>query len=171
MHCIRMLTTATVWLGLLNPAFALGDCATPDEAMALKSTMLQQQLMVAGLACHETVSYRDFLQFHGGELQGSDMVLKAFFERREGRQGDAAYDAYRISATKLAALNQSWNGAAFCAAAAQLFEFSLKGQTSLDAVVAAAPSMPGLAIACRNDSDPRKTARLARATPLELTPH
>ena len=50
-----MLKTASATIALLalaNPALA-ASCASPSEAAALRTAVIQQELMVAALQCHE----------------------------------------------------------------------------------------------------------------------
>jgi hypothetical protein len=126
-----MFKTATATLALLalaNPALAAA-CATPNEAAALRTAVIQQELMVAALQCHETAAYNRFVIGYQGELQTSDAILKSFFVRRGGEHGEAGYDTFKTKAANLSALEQARNGQAFCADAHALFAaaFANKG--------------------------------------------
>ncbi len=154
MRFVRTVLVTIIWLAMLNPAMALGECVTPSQAMALKTALVRQQLMVAGVACHETTLYDLFLKAHDAELKDSDDTLQAFFRQHGGN-----YDTYRADATRLAVMGQSWNAGAFCTASGQLFSMALHSSASLIGMIASAPALPGLAIACkREDSIPPTTA-------------
>ena len=97
---------------LINPALAAG-CASPNEAAALRTAVLQQELMVAALQCHEADAYNRFVMSYRGELQTSDAILKSFFVRRGGEHGEAGYDTFKTKAANLSALEQARHGGAF----------------------------------------------------------
>ena len=130
-----MLKTAAVTLLALNvslacPALAAG-CASPGDAAALKTAVMQQELMVAALQCHEASAYNRFVMSYRGELQASDAALKAFFVRRGGEHGEAGYDTFKTKAANLSALEQARNTRAFCADARALFTAAQANQGSL----------------------------------------
>ncbi|HVW74377.1 MAG TPA: hypothetical protein VHC39_12105 [Rhizomicrobium sp.] len=128
-------TSATIALfalsvSLADPAMAAG-CASPAEAAALKTAVMQQELMVAALQCHESGAYNRFVVAYRPELQDSDAALKAFFVRRGGEHGEAGYDAFKTKAANLSALEQARDAHAFCADAHALFEAALANRGSL----------------------------------------
>lgn len=128
-----MLKTACATIALLalsNPALA-ASCASPVDAAALKTAVMQQELMVAALQCHETGAYNRFVMTYRPELQSSDATLKAFFVRRGGEHGEAGYDAFKTKAANLSALEQARDARAFCADAHALFAAALSNQGSL----------------------------------------
>jgi hypothetical protein len=139
-----MLKTTTAAIALLalanpvlsDPALAAG-CATPNEAAALKTAVIQQELMVAALQCHETSAYNRFVMAYRGELQTSDATLKSFFVRRGGEHGEAGYDSFKTKAANLSALEQARNAAAFCADAHALFAAAFAHQGNLMSFVEA----------------------------------
>ncbi|HWU55766.1 MAG TPA: hypothetical protein VN175_09705 [Rhizomicrobium sp.] len=115
---------------LINPALAAG-CAAPNEAAALRTAVIQQEMMVAALQCHETEAYNRFVTAYRGELQTSDAVLKAFFVRRGGEHGEAGYDSFKTKAANLSALEQARDAPAFCADAHALFAAAFANRGSL----------------------------------------
>jgi hypothetical protein len=128
-----MLKTACASIALLalaNPALA-ASCASPADAAALKTAVMQQELMVAALQCHEAAAYNRFVMSYRGELQSSDAALKAFFVRRGGEHGEAGYDTFKTKAANLSALEQARDSRAFCADAHALFGAALSNQGSL----------------------------------------
>jgi hypothetical protein len=114
-------------LALANPALAAG-CATPSEAAALKTAVIQQELMVAALQCHETKAYNRFVMTYRDALQSSDATLKTFFIRRGG---EAGYDTFKTKAANLSALEQARNAPAFCADAHALYAAAFNHQGNL----------------------------------------
>jgi hypothetical protein len=114
-----------------NPALAAGSCATQSDASALKTAVMQQELMVAAFQCRETNAYNRFVTTFRGELQTSDAALKAFFIRRGGEHGEAGYDSFKTKAANLSALEQARNSAAFCADAHALYAAAFAHQGSL----------------------------------------
>jgi len=124
-------------LALANPALAAGGCATPTDASALKTAVMQQELMVAAFQCHEADAYNRFVSTYRSELQTSDAALKAFFIRRGGEHGEAGYDSFKTKAANLSALEQARNSAAFCADAHALYAAAFAHQGSLMSFVEA----------------------------------
>jgi hypothetical protein len=132
-----MLKTACASIALLalnvslaNPALA-ASCASPSDAAALKTAVMQQELMVAALQCHEAGAYNRFVMSYRPELQSSDATLKAFFVRRGGEHGEAGYDTFKTKAANLSALEEARNARTFCADAHALFAAALSNQGSL----------------------------------------
>lgn len=107
-------------IALTGPALAAG-CASQADASALKTAVLQQELMVAALQCREAAAYNRFVVAYRGELQSSDAALKAFFVRRGGEHGESGYDTFKTKAANLSALEQARDAKAFCADARALF--------------------------------------------------
>src|SRR5882724_699290 len=130
---MTMLKTACATIALLalsNPALA-ANCASPSDAAALKTAVMQQELMVAALQCHEAAAYNRFVMTYRPELQSSDATLKAFFVRRGGEHGEAGYDTFKTKAANLSALEQARDSRAFCTDAHALFVEALSHQATL----------------------------------------
>jgi hypothetical protein len=127
---LKTTCAAIALMALSNPALAVG-CATPTDAAALKTAVMQQGLMVAALQCHEAAAYNRFVMTYRGELQSSDAALKAFFVRRGGEHGEAGYDTFKTKAANLSALEQARDARSFCADAHALFAAALSNPGSL----------------------------------------
>jgi hypothetical protein len=148
---------AIALLALANPAFAASGCASATDTAALKTAVIQQELMVAAFQCRETGAYNHFVSTYRTELQSSDAALKSFFIRRGGEHGEAGYDTFKTKAANLSALEQARNSAAFCADAHALFDAAFAHQGSLmsfvetrtanigNICVESRPAAPGLA--------------------------
>jgi hypothetical protein len=134
-------------LALANPAWAAG-CASPADASALKTAVMQQELMVAALQCHEASAYNRFVVAYRPELQSSDATLKAFFVRRGGEHGEAGYDTFKTKAANLSALEQARDARSFCADAHALFTGVLAHRGSLMSFVDTKSGDTGLGNIC-----------------------
>ena len=164
MKSVRMAMAALALCGMMSPALAGANCATPEEAQALKAAAVQQQLMVAAFMCRDRDAYNRFVMTYQGELQGSDAMLKAYFVR-QGRHGEADYDSYKTRAANLSALDQARDAGAFCALAGELFAAALESRAPLDALIAAAPPAPGVLDVCVERPMDRGSLHMAQAGP------
>jgi hypothetical protein len=151
---------------LIGSAWAAG-CASPEEASALKTAVLQQELMVAALQCHESGAYNRFVNTYRPELQTSDGTLKTFFVRRGGEHGEAGYDTFKTKAANLSALEQARNSGAFCADAHVLFQAALAYRGSLMSFVDAHSGAADIGNIC---IESRPAPVLARAIEKPATP-
>lgn len=154
-------------LSLGEPALAAG-CASPVEAAALKTAVMQQELMVAALQCHEAGAYNRFVMAYRPELQDSDAALKAFFVRRGGEHGEAGYDAFKTKAANLSALEQARDSSAFCADAHALFQAAFANRGSLMSFVESRPADIGNV--CVESRPSPLAVRSADARPVIVTP-
>ena len=59
------------------PAWASPACERPEDAAAIHTAALQQELMVAAFLCHDIPAYNDFVLSHRSALQDSDRALMA----------------------------------------------------------------------------------------------
>lgn len=167
-------TSATIALlglsvTLADPALAAG-CASPAEAAALKTAVMQQELMVAALQCHETAAYNRFVIAYRPELQESDAALKVFFVRRGGEHGEAGYDTFKTKAANLSALEQARNAGAFCADAHVLFQAALANRGSLMSFVESRASATDIANVCVESRPEPLAVRSADAKPVIVAP-
>jgi hypothetical protein len=89
---------------------------------ALKTAAVQQELMVAGLACNAGAAYNRFVLADQPQLQKSDADLMTYFRNRDGTE--AGYDSYKTKLANLAAGRSSADGGRFCAATARVFQAS-----------------------------------------------
>ena len=150
---MKLVIAATVGIAccaLFNPAMGAESCVSRGDAAALKTAAVQQQLMVAAFMCRDASAYNGFVRTYQTDLQESDATLKAYFVRRLGRRGEAAYDSYKTKAANLAGLSQARNSEAFCGATDRLFAQALNSRMSLSSFVEDAPSPPGFSKVCVN---------------------
>jgi hypothetical protein len=154
-------------LALAHPALAAG-CASPADASALKTAVMQQELMVAALQCHEASAYNRFVTAYRGELQSSDATLKAFFVRRGGEHGEAGYDTFKTKAANLSALEQARDARSFCADAHALFTGVLAHRGSLMSFVDAKSGDTGLGNICIESKPQPVMAKADVKPPVEV---
>jgi hypothetical protein len=123
-------------LSLLSAsAQAASLCTSPDEMAALRTAAVQQELMVAGLTCQASDAYNRFVLAYRPELQKSDADLKAYFLRREGARGEAAYDTFKTKLANLSSFSDVTNGN-YCANTRAAFALALERHQSLASFVA-----------------------------------
>jgi hypothetical protein len=161
--------SVTLSVTLTDPALAAG-CASPAEAAALKTAVMQQELMVAALQCRETSAYNRFVIAYRPELQASDAALKAFFVRRGGEHGEAGYDTFKTKAANLSALEQARNASAFCADAHVLFQAALANRGSLMSFVESRDSATDIGNICVESRPVPLPVRSADARPVVVAP-
>ena len=110
-------------------------CAKPQEATALRVSALRQQLMVAALACHEAGAFNRFVTAYQDAFEDSDRTLMSFFVRKDGGDGDAAYNSYKTRQANDASL-RSLHDPMFCGEAASVFHAALSRDLPLAELVA-----------------------------------
>lgn len=145
---LKYASASIALLALSNPALAASSCANPTEAAALKTAVLQQELMVAALQCREAGAYNRFVNTFRPELQSSDAALKAFFVRRGGEHGEAGYDAFKTKAANLSALENARDAGSFCADAHALFQAAMAHRGTLMSFVNARAGTADLGNVC-----------------------
>ncbi|MDR3526748.1 MAG: hypothetical protein P4L57_05670 [Rhizomicrobium sp.] len=84
---------------LAGQAGAAGICALPQDAVAMQTAALQQEMMVAAFECHDVASYNNFVLSHQTALQQADAALLAYFTRVSPQ---TAFDDYNFYKTELA---------------------------------------------------------------------
>jgi hypothetical protein len=137
-------------VAMIGQSFAADVCAKPDEAMALKTAAMQQELMVAALSCDDIGAYNRFVISHQRELQESDATLLNYFQRASARGGADNYNAYKTALANDFSLASLRGRQAFCYAADTAFGDAFNARDpSLASFVSAQPvSQPGDYQAC-----------------------
>ncbi|HEY1630400.1 MAG TPA: hypothetical protein VGF56_03755 [Rhizomicrobium sp.] len=135
MH-IKPIVVAFATLAMTGQTLAADMCARPNEAMALKTAAVQQELMVAALTCGDAGAYNSFVLSHRHELQRSDAELQSYFQRT--RSGDDGYNAYKTALANDSSLASLHGQRAFCAQAEAAF-YDAYNTRSLESFVAARP--------------------------------
>lgn len=135
MRCWKSVSAALISASLLGTtAVQAAPCTTSGEWAALRSAAVQQELMVAGLTCQAIGSYNRFVIAYRGELQASDADLKAYFIKRQGARGEAAYDTFKTKLANLSSLSEISNTSGFCAS--MRMAFNQVGRSNLAEFVA-----------------------------------
>ena len=140
---MRKLYAAATVLAMV-PVSSWAGCASPGDAVALKTAGLQQQLMVAALTCNDIALYNRFVISYRAQLQQSDQTLQTYF-RHEG--GIADYHAYKTHLANQSSLD-SLHDPDYCAKANVSFQEALdSGKSRLAEIVAdrAIPEYEGVA--------------------------
>lgn len=78
---------------------AWASCDRPQDAMAVQTAALQQEMMVAALMCRDVSAYNNFVISHQAALQDSDRALMSFFQQVSPQ---TAFDDYNFYKTELA---------------------------------------------------------------------
>lgn len=124
-----------LWAVLAVPALAAGHCDSAEEAAALHTAALQQEMMVAAFQCADVAAYNDFVLSHRADLQQADRALMAYFQRTATNP----FDAYNLYKTELANASslRFVQDRAFCARVNA--DFRAAAGRPLDAVLSAIP--------------------------------
>ena len=89
---------------LSDDARAAAICARPEDAAAVHTAAVQQEMMVAAFTCHDVSSYNRFVLSHQHELQESDKALMNFFLQGDADTGEASYDLYKTELANASSL-------------------------------------------------------------------
>ncbi len=105
---------------MMGQSWAAGVCTRAEDAMALKTAALQQELMVAALYCNDVAPYNRFVTSYQHELQASDATLMHYFTHGHG--GASAYHAYKTNLANDFSLSGLHGMQAFCSNANTSFD-------------------------------------------------
>ena len=101
-------------------------CAKAEEVFPVDTALIQQELMVAALTCHEVERFNSFQRGYGPELRETDARLARMFSRLYGkRRGEAAYHAFKTKAANDAEMRSIHDNPAYCAEAGALLSAAL----------------------------------------------
>jgi len=123
---------------LVGNALAAPYCTRPQDAMAVQTAAVQQEMMVAALMCHDVAAYNHFVLSHRPELQDSDKALMDFFTQGNAQTG---FDDYNLFKTELANASslRSVSDRQFCRRANADFEVALGRDESLAQLLSELP--------------------------------
>ncbi len=144
----RKICAAAIAFSLVSGSAWADDCVNAQDASALKTADLQQELMVAALTCNDIALYNRFVISYRSQLQQSDRSLESYFQRVHAQTGEADYHAYKTRLANQSSLD-SLHDPQYCAKANTAFDEALENdRTLLSDVVAhrAIPDGMGLAI-------------------------
>jgi hypothetical protein len=119
-------------------------CVKAEEVFPIDTALIQQELMVAALTCHEVERFNAFQTGYGRELRDTDSRLAHVFHRLYGARGEAAYHAFKTKAANEAEMRSIHNNPGYCAEAGALFSAALVPmRPSLVTFVSASQSVIG----------------------------
>jgi len=147
-HQMNIAKTAISLLALaaMTAQASAADLCNAQSAAALKTAVIQQELMVAGFTCGAMSQYNRFVADFQPALQKSDADLKAYFRSRDHGK-EAGYDSYKTKAANLSAYRSATEGARYCDATASAFAAASRSPT-LNDFVAKEPLMISVPEAC-----------------------
>lgn len=107
---------------LLTTAAQAEMCARPNEERALRTRVLQSDMLVAALTCGEQARYNAVVTRFQDALGRRGHDLKGLFKRVYGRGGVAHLDRFVTALANESAQRQVADASGFCARAAEMFD-------------------------------------------------
>lgn len=119
----RTLTALAAAIALLIASEALADrCARPNEEQALRTRVLQSEMMVAALSCGERARYNAVVHRLQDQLSQRGRDLKGLFKRVYGRDGISSLDRFVTALANDASQRSLADAGRFCTEAAAMFD-------------------------------------------------
>jgi hypothetical protein len=135
-------------------------CIPASDLVALRTSALRQQLMVAALQCNRVDQFNHFIRSYDGALRTSDAVLLNFFKKRNAITGTADYNSFKTSLANLWAVSSSKDNNGFCSDADTAFRMAANPKVvPLNAIAANIPT--GRYVACAPDLTSQTTVAAA----------
>jgi len=140
---VRVAAALLAASSMAGEAWAEGVCAGAKDLSALQVASVQQQLMVAALACEtdDVTLYNSFVTTYQRELITSDEALQAYFLRRAPDSGTEDYHAFKTKMANHYSARSATDRAGFCHSAENLFHQALAGRKQSLAAFALAQPM------------------------------
>lgn len=128
---------------MAGQAWAETVCASAQDLTALQVASVQQQMVVAALACEndDVTLYNTFVTLYQPELIASDEALLAYFMRRAPATGTEDYHSFKTKLANQYSSRSVDNHGSFCGKAEALFHEALAGQKKSLAAFALAQPM------------------------------
>lgn len=128
---------------MAGDAVAETVCAGAQDLTALQVASVQQELMVAALACEadNVTLYNEFVTTYQPELVSSDEALLAYFLRRAPSTGTDEYHAFKTRLANHFSSRSADDRPGFCHKAEALFHEALAGRKKSLAAFALAQPM------------------------------
>lgn len=139
---LRVAAAVLATCSMAGEAWAETVCAGAQDLTALQVASVQQQLVVAALACEtdDVTLYNSFVTTYQQDLISSDEALQAWFLRRAPATGIEDYHAFKTKMANHYSARSAGDRAAFCRSSERLFHDALAGRKqSLAAFVLAQP--------------------------------
>lgn len=138
---IRKICAAAMAFSLASGSAWADDCLNAQDADALKTADLQQELMVAALTCDDVALYNRFVVSYRTQLQQSDHSLEIYFQRVHARTGEADYHAYKTKLANQSSLDRL-HDPLYCAKAKAAFDEALESNKTLLSDIVAQRAVP-----------------------------
>lgn len=119
---IRRGVAAVAVLALTATSAFAQTCAQPQDLQALRTRMLQTDLMVAALSCQKQDFYNAFVTRFKPELATEGKTLKAFFKREYGSGSTKQLDDFVTRLANESSLDAMRKLRAFCSESDALFK-------------------------------------------------
>jgi hypothetical protein len=127
---------------IATSALAQGaTCARPNEASALHTAFVQQQLMVAALSCNAIPLYNQFVTAYQKDLFAADRSVQAYFRRLNAKTGTSDYHAFKTRLANNSSRTSINHMGEYCERAQAMFKEALAAESrpTLAAFVATQP--------------------------------
>jgi hypothetical protein len=127
---LRVAVAVLATCSMAGEAWAETVCAGAQDLTALQVASLQQQLMVAALACEkdDVTLYNSFVTTYQKDLISSDEALQAWFVRRAPVSGTEDYHAFKTRMANQFSVRSATNRPGFCNSADRMFHDALAGR-------------------------------------------
>lgn len=113
---------AGAMLGGMSTSAQAAECVTPSEQMAMKTRVVQTELMVAALSCGEAPRYNSFVKTYRDQLMDSHGQIKGYFTRTKGRGGEKALNSYITQLANQSSIRNSKGADEFCERTAKMYD-------------------------------------------------
>jgi hypothetical protein len=106
-------------------AAAASPCVSAADETALNARVLQTELMVAALSCHEQTRYNTFVRTFRSQIAEQSASLRRLFDRAYGRSGTRELNAYVTRLANDASIRSANDGQRYCTSSAALLSEAL----------------------------------------------
>ena len=140
---LRVAAAVLATCSMAGKAWAETVCAGAQDLTALQVASVQQELVVAALACEtdDVTLYNSFVTTYQRDLISSDEALQAWFLRRAPASGTDDYHAFKTKMANHFSARSADDRAGFCRSAEKLFHEALAGRKQSLAAFALAQPM------------------------------
>lgn len=104
-----------------NSAEAAYSCAEATDAAALRTRMLQTELMVAALSCNQKEDYNSFVVRYRPQLKENGTALKRYFNRSYGNRSSQELNSFTTRLANEASKRSLSDIGKFCSDAKAVF--------------------------------------------------
>lgn len=138
MRALAIAVLAVLGTGAIAGAAAKEACVSGPDELALRTRVLQTELMVAALSCQQTPRYNAFILRHQKDLFRAHERLRGFFRKLRGRAGETQLNEFITRLANDSSKRSLKNVPQFCSEATRLYDIALAdGGGSLNDLVVA----------------------------------